>query len=268
MSAVTSSFGSSRVAVIAFVAMVAGMIATPLFETGGDERRVLAHAVVASFFVAALASAMRVYGRRALVAATAIVIVTFLVEVLGSTTGFPFGSYDYTDSLVPQLFGVPVIVSFAWAGITLTVHSAFGAAPRVSAFRRLARIAIMAGAITAWDAFLDPQMVGEGYWQWQPASPAYRGIPLVNYLGWLLTASITSSLALAVCERREAREHQRDSHHARAHAAFSRAVYATLAVLSTIGFLFFFDDTVVAIVGGVAMGVFVVASYAIARRRV
>jgi len=279
VSAVTSSFGSSRVAVVAFVAMVAGMIATPLFETGGDERRVLAHAVVASFFVAALASAMRAYGRRALVAAAAIVIVTFLVEVLGSTTGFPFGSYDYTDALEPRLVGVPVIVSFAWAGITLVVHGAFGAAPRASVFRRLARLAIMAGAITAWDAFLDPQMVGEGYWQWQPASPAYRGIPLVNYLGWLLTAGVTSSIALAVCERRETRDQHRDphhdqhrdqhrdSHHARAHAAFSRSVYATLAALSTIGFLFFFDDAVVAVVGGVAMGCFVVASYVTAGRR-
>ena len=271
MSAVTSSFGSSRVAVVAFVAMVAGMIATPRFETGGDERRVLAHAVVASFFVAALASAMRAYGRRALVAAAAIVIVTFLVEVLGSTTGFPFGSYDYTDALEPRLVGVPVIVSFAWAGITLVVHGAFGAAPRASAFRRLARLSIMAGAITAWDAFLDPQMVGEGYWQWQPASPAYRGIPLVNYLGWLLTAGVASSIALAVCERRETRDQHRDqhrdSHHVRAHAAFSRAVYATLAALSTIGFLFFFDDAVVAAVGGVAMGCFVVASYVTAGRR-
>ena len=259
--------------------MVAGMIATPLFETGGDERRVLAHAVVASFFVAALASAMRAYGRRALVAAAAIVIVTFLVEVLGSTTGFPFGSYDYTDALEPRLVGVPVIVSFAWAGITLVVHGAFGAAPRASVFRRLARLAIMAGAITAWDAFLDPQMVGEGYWQWQPASPAYRGIPLVNYLGWLLTAGVTSSIALAVCERRETRDQHRDphhdqhrdqhrdSHHARAHAAFSRSVYATLAALSTIGFLFFFDDAVVAVVGGVAMGCFVGASYVTTGRR-
>ncbi|MFM7891132.1 MAG: hypothetical protein ACKO8V_04415, partial [Actinomycetota bacterium] len=34
-------------------------------------------------------------------------------------------------------------------------------------------------------------------------------------------------------------------------------VYATLAGLSTIGFVFFFDDLVVAVVGGVLMGVFV-----------
>jgi hypothetical protein len=102
---------------------------------------------------------------------------------------------------------------------------------------------------------------------------------LVNYLGWLLTAGVASSIALAVCERRETRDQHRDthrdqhrdqhrdSHHVRAHAAFSRAVYATLAALSTIGFLFFFDDAVVAAVGGVAMGCFVVASYVTAGRR-
>jgi hypothetical protein len=41
-----------------------------------------------------------------------------------------------------------------------------------------------------------------------------------------------------------------------------RIIYATLAVLSTIGFAVFFDDLVVAAVGGVAMGVFVWLSFA------
>jgi putative membrane protein len=260
--------GSSRVALTAFVVMVAGMIATPLFGTGGDERRVLAHVVVASFFVAAIASAQQAFGSGALVAAAMIVIFTFLVEVLGSTTGFPFGAYDYTDSLVPQLFGVPVIVSFAWAGITLVVHGALG--PRVAAppadggstaVSKMARIVMMACAITAWDLFLDPQMVGEGYWRWEPVSFAYREIPLVNYGGWLLTASVTSAIALAMCKPAAVRAAASDSQLVRTHAVFSRAVYATLASLSTIGFLFFFDDALVAVVGGVGTGAFVVASY-------
>ncbi|NBX13512.1 MAG: carotenoid biosynthesis protein, partial [Acidimicrobiia bacterium] len=188
-----------RLALGAFIAMVAGMIATPLFDQGGDERRALAHVVVAALFVSAVSAAAHDHGQRALVAAASIVVVTFAVEILGSKTGFPFGEYDYTGALTPQLFGVPIVVSFAWAGITLTVH---GALRNV----RRGRIALMACAITAWDAFLDPQMVGEGYWQWEPSSPAYRGIPLVNYLGWLLTASITSAIAVLVCKSKHALE--------------------------------------------------------------
>lgn len=236
----------SRLGLAAFVVMVAGMITTPLFDQGGDERRVLALVVVAALFVCGLASAVYAHGRRAMFAALVIVVFTFLVEVLGSSTGFPFGSYDYSTALTPQLLDVPIVVSFAWAGITLVAHGAFGA-----------RVMVMAGAITAWDAFLDPQMVGEGYWQWQPVSVAYRGIPLVNYAGWLLTATITSLIAARLCGTAR-----------RTSTTLPRTVYATLAVLSTIGFTFFFDDLVVALVGGVAMGVFMVLSFKGERKRI
>ena len=42
-------------------------------------------------------------------------------------------------------------------------------------------------ALTAWDLFLDPQMTAEGYWRWTRRG-RYRGIPLTNYAGWLLTS--------------------------------------------------------------------------------
>jgi carotenoid biosynthesis protein len=53
---------------------------------------------------------------------------------------------------------------------------------------KAARIAIAAAGLAAWDLFLDPQMVAEGYWSWQsptPALPGVPGIPIGNYLGWL-----------------------------------------------------------------------------------
>ncbi|WP_245724795.1 carotenoid biosynthesis protein [Micromonospora citrea] len=53
------------------------------------------------------------------------------------------------------------------------------------------RIALAAVGLAAWDLFLDPQMVAEGYWVWRdatPALPGLPGIPVSNYLGWLLFA--------------------------------------------------------------------------------
>jgi putative membrane protein len=113
---------------------------------------------------------------------------------------------------------------------------------------RWVQLAIMAASITAWDVFLDPQMVGEGYWQWQPASLAFRGIPLVNYVGWFATALINSALVMAICRTPHAAKLQMMT------SRLSLITYATLTVLSTIGFVFFFDDVVVAAVGAVAMG--------------
>ncbi|MFM8418399.1 MAG: carotenoid biosynthesis protein, partial [Actinomycetota bacterium] len=83
-------------ATVAFVVMVAGMIATPLFARGGDERRLLAVVVVGALFACGLATAVHTYGHRAALAAAGIVVLTFVVEIIGSTTGFPFGTYDYT----------------------------------------------------------------------------------------------------------------------------------------------------------------------------
>jgi uncharacterized membrane protein len=218
--------------------MVAAMIATPLFDQGGEQRRALANVVVLSLFAVGLLTTWAVHQTRALVAAGAVVVTTYLIELLGSTTGFPFGTYEYTSALTPQVVGVPLLVSFAWAGITLVVYGMFAGGGA-----RWMQLAMMAASITAWDVFLDPQMVGEGYWQWQPASLAFRGIPLVNYAGWFATALINSALVMIICRAPQVLTQR-----------LSIATYATLTVLSTIGFVFFFDDVVVAVVGAVAMG--------------
>jgi len=219
--------------------MVAAMIATPLFAQRSDERTLLASVVVLSFFATALLSTWCVYRWRAVIAAVVVIVATYLVELLGSTTGVPFGAYEYTDQLHLQLAGVPLVVSIAWAAITLTVFGMF--AGRMQTL--WLQLVVMAAAITAWDVFLDPQMVAEGYWTWQPASLNFRGIPLVNYLGWFATALMNSAMVVAVC-----RPVQRFSHQ------ISLATYAVITVLSTIGFFFFFDDVVVATVGLATMG--------------
>ena len=100
-------------------------------------------------------------------------------------TGFPFGRYAYTRALQPQVAHVPAIVPLAWFALGLpareAAHAALGARSTPAT-----RIALGSAALTAWDLFLDPQMVGEGYWEWAERG-VYRGIPLSNYLGWFVT---------------------------------------------------------------------------------
>src|SRR5579875_1263535 len=38
----------------------------------------------------------------------------FLAEVLGTSSGIPFGRYYYTDFLGPKVIGVPVVVPLVW----------------------------------------------------------------------------------------------------------------------------------------------------------
>lgn len=127
-----------------------------------------------------------------------VAVLSYFAEWLGSKTGFPFGTYYYTDALQPQLAGVPLLIPLAWmmmlapawaiAKIILRKHDN----PKLPITIYFSLITAL--AFTAWDLFLDPQMVGWGFWVW--AIPGiYFGIPLSNYLGWLLVSFLLTLAA-------------------------------------------------------------------------
>ena len=61
-------------------------------------------------------------------------------------------------------------------------------APDTGTLRRVGLALLSAMLMTAWDLALDPQMVEEGYWTWHTEG-AFFGIPVQNFVGWLLTTS-------------------------------------------------------------------------------
>ena len=130
---------------------------------------------------------------------------------------------------------VPAIVPLAWFALGLpareTAHAALGARSTP-----VTRIALGSAALTAWDLFLDPQMVGEGYWRWARHG-VYRGIPLTNYLGWFVTGlGVMALLEAALPPADEAGD---------ADGALI-GEYAYMGVMETIGFARYFRDPVVA----------------------
>jgi putative membrane protein len=246
------------VGVSAWVVLAAAQIFIPLT----DRRAGPTVVVVVAATVAAWAWAASAWGvRRATEALGWTAASTLLIEWVGTNTGFPFGSYRYTDALQPQLAGVPFVVPLAWfavgvpalevAGRLTTRRSPVTRARTGGISRRtpaavadwLPRVVVAALALTAWDLFLDPQMVREGYWQWEGGG-AYRGIPLSNYLGWFGSALVV----LAVADRILGGSGVRRS-------LPLLGLYTWWAVMETVGFLFFFHDALVALVGGIAMGV-------------
>jgi len=108
----------------------------------------------------------------------------FAVEVIGIRSGLPFGSYSYTAVLQPQIFGVPVVMAFAWmvlvAGIKQTLQG-FG-------LTRWLEVLLAALWMTAIDLVIDPLAANLlGYWRW--GSPGnYYGIPAGNFVGWFLSS--------------------------------------------------------------------------------
>lgn len=190
---------------------------------------------------------------RAVAAFAAVVTAGYAAEWVGITTGVPFGDYHYTGALQPVLGGVPVIVALAWGGMGLAAH-AVGAA--IAPGGRVARIALGALALTAWDVFLDPQMVRLGLWVWHDPGP-YRGIPLGNFAGWF----VVSLLVMALIEYLMIEP-----------AAWSAglvSIYTVMAVMETVGFAVVFEppDPLVAAAGGISMGLFVLLAWRCGYRR-
>ncbi|WP_410810987.1 carotenoid biosynthesis protein [Micromonospora sp. 067-2] len=219
--------------------LVLAQICYPL--TTGATRAGLTVATVVLGWLLSVGHALLSRGPRA--AAALVAVATgggFAIEAVGVATGVPFGSYDYSGELGPKLAGVPLIIPLAWtwmawpawlAAVRLTGGTATpagtdgGTAPTgaasagagnatATAGSWVRRIALAALGLAAWDLFLDPQMVAEGYWTWRnatPALPGLPGIPVSNYLGWLLFAvllmSVLRPLAGSTAEHTDQRDY-------------------------------------------------------------
>ena len=108
----------------------------------------------------------------------------FAAELHGVATGKPFGRYHYSGKLGPRVGGVPLLAAAAWA---MMARPSWVVAGHLTP-RRIPRIVLAAGALTAWDVFLDPRMAREGYWTW-PDGGRYEGVPASNFLGWWITGA-------------------------------------------------------------------------------
>lgn len=168
-------------------------IAYPLVPVG-SARDGLTIATVLLFAVASLAHAALTRGP-----ATAGILLLvagglgFLAESVGVATGVPFGHYAYGDTLGPELAGVPLVIPLAWV---MMAWPAFLVGIRL-ARGRWARVLVSAAALASWDLFLDPQMVDAGHWRWfdpSPALPWVPDVPLTNYAGWAVVATLLMAL--------------------------------------------------------------------------
>jgi putative membrane protein len=211
---------------------------------------------VVVFFLASVADACRVVG-----AAGALVLIAvaggggLVAESIGVATGVPFGHYAYTGTLGPELLGVPIVVPMAWV---MMAWPALMVA-RTLAGRGAAVVAVGAVALTTWDVFLDPQMVAAGHWRWfdpQPGLPLIPGIPLTNFVGWLVVSALVMA-ALHATLRRTDRP-----------SAPAATLYLWVYFSSVMAHAVFFGLPGSAVTGGVLMGAVAIPfAITLARRR-
>jgi len=181
-----------------------------------------AQGLAAIFIASALAHASVVYGFRSAVVLFFICIaITFIIENVGVATGFPFGHYHFeVDPDLPHVGSIPIIVGplwfgagyFSWVVASTLLDSADRRLDRVPDFIALPLVA--AFVMTQWDLVMDrSESTIAKVWIWHEGGADF-GVPLSNYLGWLVTSWLIF-LAFALYLRRRIAESPRAAQQSR-----------------------------------------------------
>ncbi len=122
-------------------------------------------------------------------------------ELLGTSTGFPFGHYRYLSGLGYKIAGlVPFTIPLSWFYLGF---SAYLIARAGLARRQLPPLWTVSGTIllssiflTSWDFVLDPAMSQTAlpFWIWEQPG-AFFGMPYQNFAGWLGTGALFMGVA-------------------------------------------------------------------------
>lgn len=126
-------------------------------------------------------------------------------ELLGTSTGFPFGEYGYLSGLGYKIAGlVPFTVPLSWfymglvcyllarAGIDATVKTE----NPISFLRPILSVALGAILLTSWDFALDPAMSQTAFPFWHFGQVgSFFGTPYRNFAGWTATGALFMTVA-------------------------------------------------------------------------
>ena len=151
--------------------------------------------------IAAVLHASWAFGaRRAALLFVAAVGIALGTELLGTSTGFPFGGYAYTSLLGYRILGlVPFPIPISWFYM---LYCALALCARLFPSRDDARTrwlwaAAAAALLTAWDVAMDPAMVSTSHWVWRESGVFY-GMPLTNWLGWFGTGLVIARVMVSI----------------------------------------------------------------------
>ena len=144
-------------------------------------------------------------------------------ELAGTSIGLPFGDYAYSGLLGYRVLGlVPFPIPLSWfymlAGALVIVARLARRDSAPAAWRWASGAGLL---MVAWDISMDPAMVKTAHWAWGSGAmfrglpgwlesffvaDAFYGMPLSNWLGWFLTATLIARVMLAIMPPLEVRD--------------------------------------------------------------
>ncbi len=130
--------------------------------------------------------------------------VSISAELIGTSTGFPFGYYRYLSGLGYKVAGlVPFTIPLSWFYLGFCAYLIVRAGLRNSKLARgwqeLVAIAVGSTLLMSWDFVLDPAMsqTTMPFWLWDVPG-AFFGMPYQNFAGWFGTGVVFMALATLI----------------------------------------------------------------------
>jgi uncharacterized membrane protein len=130
------------------------------------------------------------------------VAISLTCELLGTSTGFPFGKYGYLSGLGTKISDlVPFTIPLSWFYMGMVCFLLANVSLRYGNhwMHKLEAIALGALMLTSWDFVLDPAMSQAQYpfWEWGQYG-AFFGMPLQNFAGWMGTGALFMAVAAII----------------------------------------------------------------------
>lgn len=135
-----------------------------------------------------IAGVLPVFDRRAVAGVGALVAYTYAIEIVGVSTGFPYGEFEYGVSLGPMFAGVPLALPVFFIPLVINAYLLCLLLLRDRASSLAVRLGVVIPAVVAMDVVLDPGAVALGFWSFSEGG--FYGVPISNYAGWVLSAAV------------------------------------------------------------------------------
>lgn len=132
------------------------------------------------------------------------VLLSLSSELLGTSTGFPFGEYGYLSGLGYKVAGlVPFTIPLSWFYMGFVSYLIARVGLKVDQNQtkwnwllQIGAIALGALLLTSWDFALDPAMSQTAYPFWHYGKVgAFFGTPFRNFAGWIATGVVFMTVA-------------------------------------------------------------------------
>ena len=109
------------------------------------------------------------------------IVLGYIIEVVGTNTGWPFGAYTYGTALGPRVFSTPLMIGVLW---WVLIRAWFDLSDRWTQ-NAWAKSLITGTAMVLMDVLIEPVAIELGFWSWAKVE-----VPVANYISWFVLATL------------------------------------------------------------------------------